>query len=149
MFSLKYAWNRIHNTCALLHGNSLGVIIMCIWVVVMAHEYVSSKFIKTKVNSTHIAHAHHGPAGANAQGILLHDLARWEIISVECSFINHNNMVVVANPKEPVVRRFGVSFVADLNKLLNKRSNCRWFQSPRRSCLITLGCVNYKVAKTA
>ena len=33
---------------------------------------------------------------------------------------------------------FGGSFVASLKKLLNKQSRCRWFVTPRRSCVVTV-----------
>ena len=37
-----------------------------------------------------------------------------------------------------VMLRFGVSFVVNANKLLNKRFICWWFETPRCSCDVTL-----------
>ena len=37
--------------------------------------------------------------------------------------------------KGPNMYSFGVFLVVSFNKLLNKQSSCRWFETPRRSCM--------------
>ena len=37
----------------------------------------------------------------------------------------------------PLMRSFVVAFVIDLNKQLNKKKSCRWFETPWRPCDVT------------
>ena len=68
-----------------------------------------------------------------------HDDVIWERYPQYWSYGKGNHRSPVNSPhKGPVTRGFDVSYIASLNKLLNKESSCPWFDMLRRSCDVTL-----------
>ena len=66
-----------------------------------------------------------------------HGIAFYITIPLWGESIGHRS-ISIPLIKRPVIRSFDIFVVVNMNKRMNKQSNCRWFETPWLSCGVTV-----------